>query len=182
MILQVHKKVTAIKLCLWFYQLWLIIHVVWKWNNWNSWCKIISMSLVYIFKKKIVSFFEISVSRGIARLFKKVQNEGAARRAQGGWPRLKMAALHRPLCKVSFHGGGGGLKEGCISELTEGAQAPLSPGYVSVGKLISFGRYRVGIWATAVDSIALYIKQLDFWNMKFTFISECHSVKEVLHP
>ena len=39
--------------------------------------------------------------RGVARLF---QNEGAARGAEGwvggGWPWLKMAALHRPLYKV----------------------------------------------------------------------------------
>ena len=43
------------------------------------------------------------LTTGCSQTFK---NEGAVRRlGEGGWPGLKMAALHRPLYKVSSQGG-----------------------------------------------------------------------------
>ena len=65
--------------------------------------------------------------RDVARLFKR-RRQGRFRGEQGGWPRLKMAALHRPLYKVSFHGWGVGLK-GVDFWLEGWLKLPL-PGYV----------------------------------------------------
>ena len=62
--------------------------------------------------------------RGVARLFKMRGRQGRGVRE---WPWLKMAALHRPLYKVSFHGGGaqgrlgfwlGGLKARAVASLS----------------------------------------------------------------
>ena len=46
--------------------------------------------------------------RGVARLFKMRGRQGGSGVNRGGWVRLKMAALHRSLYKVSFHWGRGG--------------------------------------------------------------------------
>ena len=53
---------------------------------------------------------------------KTFQNAGVEWGAQVGCPGLKMAALHRSLYKVSFHGGGGSRRAGL---LTGGLKSPI---------------------------------------------------------
>ena len=73
------------------------------------------------------------------------QNEGAARVVQGDWLGQEMADLHRPMYKVSFHGG---LKGGWASDGGGVSSNPALSSYASM-------------WREALESMVL-------WNWKNT--------------
>ena len=70
---------------------------------------------------QILIWFRMKI-RGIVILFKMKGWQGGLVQFKGSWPGLNLAALHRPLYKVSFQRGGGEAEL-----LTERAQAPQSP-------------------------------------------------------
>ena len=77
----------------------------------DMWCD-------YIQQCKKCKRLNYGATKGRSQTF---QNEGVARGLRGGWLWLKIAALHRPLYKVSFHLGGSrglGFWLGCSSPQT----------------------------------------------------------------